>query len=138
MSATEYTSRLNNARDGETIKNTRDMAGQAPYLINGGLGYADANIGLDVGLFYNVQGQTLQFVGIVDRPDIYTVPFHSLNLTANYTFGTNNRYKLGFKADNLLQSKRESVFKSFGTEDQIFTSLAPQTTFGMSFSYNFN
>lgn len=135
MSETEFTSRVNNARDGEMVDNVRDMAGQAPYLVNGGLSYSDRTSGLEFGAFYNVQGRTLQFVGIADRPDIYTRPFHSLNLTASYGFGDDSRYKLGMKVDNLLMSKRESVFESFGAEDQLFTSLAPQLSLGVSLSY---
>jgi outer membrane receptor for ferrienterochelin and colicin len=135
MSETEFRSRLANARDGEEIDNKRDMAGQAPYIINGGVSYSNSSRSLDLGMFYNVQGRTLQFVGIADRPDIYTRPFHSLNFTANYTFGPTDNIKFGLKADNLLGSKRESVFESFNTENQLFTSLAPQRTFSLSLSY---
>ena len=66
------------------------MAGQAPYLINTGISYLGENgfwSGFEAGLYYNVQGTTLQYVGIADRPDIYTLPFHSLNLTASKQLG---------------------------------------------------
>ena len=39
MSETEFTSRVNNARVGEEVSNTREMAGQAPYIINAGISY---------------------------------------------------------------------------------------------------
>jgi TonB-dependent receptor len=136
MSETEFLSRQRNARDGEEINDTRDMAGQAPYLVNAGLSYAADN-GLELGFYYNVQGRTLQFVGIADRPDIYTVPFHSLNFSSNYNLGDRDQYRISLKADNILRSKRESVFESFNAQDQIFTSLAPQTTFSASIAYRF-
>ena len=92
MSENEYTSKVANARTGQEIKEYRAMAGQAPYLINAGLSYLggikDSTFwrGVQMGMFYNVQGRTLQIVGIADKPDIYTKPFHSLNFTASKKF----------------------------------------------------
>lgn len=136
MSATELQSRINNAREGQTISDTRNMAGQAPYLVNVGLSYDGLANGFDAGLFYNVQGETLQYVGIVDRPDVYSVPFHSLNFTASKVFGTNERMRLSFKVSNILNDDREEIFKNFNASDQIFTSRSPRTTFGFGFSYS--
>ena len=136
MSETEYTSRVNNARVGEEVSNTRVMAGQAPYIINAGLSYRTRSNNIEIGTFYNVKGETLQFVGIADRPDVFMKPFHSLNLSGSYTFGNVDRMKLRFKVDNLLSSDRESVFQSFGTDDQLFSRLSPNTAMSLSFSYN--
>lgn len=135
MSQTELNSRRANARTGEVVEDTRAMAGQAPYIVNGGLAYKSKENVYDIGLFYNVQGRTLQYVGIADRPDIYSRPFHSLNFSANYSFGNDNRMKAGIKVENMLGSKRESVFESFMAADQLFVSRAPQTSIGASLSY---
>jgi len=139
MSATEYESRTENARAGQSVSTHRDMAGQAPYLINAGLAYQGGNKGFfegfDAGLFYNMQGQTLLIVGIVDRPDIYSVPFHSLNFNANKSFGKNNNMQVGFKIDNLLNDKKESVFKSYEAADQYYERLSPGRKFTVRFSY---
>jgi hypothetical protein len=117
------------------------MAGQAPLIINAGFTFEGADKGFfqdfQAGLFYNVQSSTLLYVGIVDRPDIYTVPFHSLNLNANKQFGKDNRMNLGIKVDNILNDEREEVFQSFNAQDQIFTRLAPGTTFSVRYSYSF-
>jgi len=137
MSATEYTSRINNARVGETVKDTRDMSGQAPYLINSGFSYKNPINKLEVGFFYNVQGRTLQYVGIADRPDVYSVPFHSLNFNANFPFAKDDKCSLGIKVSNLLNDDREQVFQSFGTGDQYFTRLSPGTSMSLRFSYTF-
>lgn len=137
MSETEYQSRLTNAREGQTISTTRDMAGQAPYIVNLGLAYEGFENGWEAGVYYNVQGETLHIVGIVDRPDIYTVPFHSLNLNANKSFGPDNRMKIGFKIDNLLGDDREKMFQSFNTADQLFTRLSPGTSVSVRFGYKF-
>lgn len=135
MSASEIQTRENRARTGETISDTRDMAGQAPYIINTGIAYTGANNGLDMGVYYNVQGETLMIVGFSDRTDVYSVPFHSINLTANKTFGADGRIKAGLKVSNLLNDKREQVFQSYQAQDQIFQSLAPGTTISFSLGY---
>lgn len=139
LSPTEYNSRVENAREGQDVSEYRPMAGQAPWVVNTGLtfsGLADTrSAGLEIGLFYNVQSSTLQYTGIVDRPDIYTVPFHSLNFSMSKKFGEEDRSKIGFKVSNILNDDRESVFRSFGAQDQFFSSLSPGMAFSLSYSY---
>lgn len=137
MTPTEFTSRERNERIGETTNRTRKMAGQAPYIINTGLSYNGQTNGLEVALFYNIQGETLQYVGIADKPDVFTVPFNSLNFNANKTIGKRENMRLGLGISNLLGDKRESVFRSFGTEDQLFESIQPGTKINLNFGYNF-
>jgi len=140
MSTTEYLSRIENARTTQTVKEYREMAGQAPYIINSGISYLGGEIGFwsgfEAGIFYNVQGKTLQYVGIADRPDIYTLPFHSLNMTASKTLGKEKRTQIGIKIDNILNDKKESVFKSFNPTDQFFTRLEPGITYHLKLSYS--
>lgn len=140
MSITEYLSRVENARTGQTIEETREMAGQAPFIINAGVSYNGGENGfwkgLEAGIYYNVQGTTLQYVGIADKPDIYMLPFHSLNLNASKYLGKDSRTQLGFKIENLLNDKKESVFRSFNPTDQFFTKLEPGITFQLKLSYS--
>lgn len=140
LSSTEYESKVANARTGETISNYRDMAGQAPYIINAGLAYSGTDNGFwnrfEAGIYYNVQGSTLLFVGIADRPNVYSKPFNSLNFNANKNFGPNYRYRIGLKVENMLISSKEQVFKSFNASDEYFTRLNPGITFKLSFSYS--
>jgi hypothetical protein len=141
LSETEYRSRLANRREGQEIDEYRAMAGQAPLIINTGISFNGTDKGflenLQAGLFYNVQSSTLKYVGIVDRPDIYTVAFHSINFNATKQFGTDNRMSLGLKVDNILDDAREEVFQSYNAEDQIFTRLLPGRTVSLSYSYQF-
>jgi outer membrane receptor protein involved in Fe transport len=64
MSDTEYEDRLRTARTGQNIEDYRDMAGQAPYIINAGLSYTGGvgaegfRKGLEAGFYYNMQGLT--------------------------------------------------------------------------------
>lgn len=137
MSESEFRSRTLTAREGEEVKDTRDMAGQAPYIINTGLSYADFNTGWEAGLFYNVQGSTLGYVGFGNRTDTYTVPFHSLNLNINKTFGADERVQTSLGVSNILNDRKQQVFRSFGAADQFFTNLAPGTRISFSFAYSF-
>lgn len=137
MSESEFRSRQLSAREGEVVNNTRSMAGQAPYIINTGLAYQSFVTGWEAGIFYNVQGPTLNFVGFGNQTDNFTVPFHSLNLNINKTFGADERIQAGFGIQNMLNDKRELIFQSYGANDQIFTSLAPgvKMNFRVSFSF---
>ncbi len=141
LSNIEFLSRESSARVGQNISKYRDMAGQAPYIINAGIVYAGGENGflngLEAGLYYNVQGETLQYVGIADRPDVYSVPYHSLNLNANKSFGEDNRLRIGLKIDNILSQKKESVYKSFNASNQFFSSINPGTSFQIKLSYAF-
>jgi outer membrane receptor protein involved in Fe transport len=132
MNETEFLSRQRFKKDGQTISKHRAMAGQAPYLINTGVTFNSRSNRLETGLYYNVQGPTLLFVGIVDRPDVFSVPFHSLNYNLNYSFGGNDQFKVGFKVSNLLNQTRREIFKAYNAEDQTFTQIRPLRQFSLS------
>ncbi|MDA0316860.1 MAG: TonB-dependent receptor [Bacteroidetes bacterium] len=133
----EYTRRVNAARDGEVVENERELQGQSPYLINAGLNYNDTEIGLQTGLFFNVQGKTLEVVGTGIVPDVYTVPFNSLNFTLNKKIGAEKKSTIEIKISNILDSQRKSVYESFNAAEQVFTQLNPGTEFSIGYSYSF-
>lgn len=137
MSATEKKSRQLTAREGQVIGTTRDMAGQAPYIINTGIAYSDYTTGWEAGVYYNVQGPTLNMVGFGNRTDTYAVPFNSLNVNINKTFGADERIRASFGVQNLLNDKREFIYSSYGAKDQFFTQLSPgvRANFSLSFSF---
>lgn len=137
MSESEYRSRQLSAREGQEIDDTRDMAGQAPYLINTGLSFQSYVTGWEAGIFYNVQGSSLQYVGFGNRTDTYSVPFNSLNLNINKTFGADERLQAGVGVQNILNSKKEYVYKSYQAEDQIFSSLSPGTKINFRLAFSF-
>ncbi len=137
MSQEEFDSRVRNAREGQHVRKTRELQGQAPYIINGGIAYDGNGDNIEAGLYYNVQGETLVFTGIADRPDIYSVPFHSINFTLNKTFGARKNIRFGFKATNILGDKREQIYRSFGSgSGNFFQSLNPGTKVSFSLRYS--
>lgn len=137
MSDAEFQSRQLAARDGERIERERDLQGQAPYLINVGFDYNNPDLGLQTGLFFNVQGETLEVVGIGLVPDVYTKPFNSLNFTFNKAFGEKRNSSIDFKVSNILNSVRQSDYVSFGAEDQIFSLREPGTEISLGYTYKF-
>ena len=86
MTDREFNARKEFERTGETIENTREMQGQAPYVINAGITYSGLGNGWEAGAFYNVKGRTLEVVGVGLYSDVYTVPFHSLNVSVSKKF----------------------------------------------------
>lgn len=137
MSETEYNSRKSYEKSGENIKNTRAMAGQAPYVINSGLTYSKDKLGLDAGLYYNVKGPTLYIVGAGLFPDIYVMPFHSLNFSINKKIGKEKKTVIDFKASNLLNNKVRSYYQAYNADPQPFSSMNPGRSFSIGLGYKF-
>jgi outer membrane receptor protein involved in Fe transport len=134
MTETEYNARKLWERNGENITNTRVMAGQSPFVINGGISYKNDKIGLNVGVFYNVKGQTLSIVGTGLSPDIYDEPFHSLNLSVSQKIKNTT---IDFKVQNILNDRIESFYQSYKAEKQIFNSLNPGISFSLGVNHKF-
>jgi len=137
MSEAEFDARTLAARDGETIDRERDLQGQSPYLINVGLDYNNNSAGLQTGLFYNVQGKTLEVVGTGIVPDVYTQSFHGLNFTMNKSFGEDKKSSIELKVSNILGSERESSYESYNTSNQIYSLRDPGTEISLGYNFKF-
>lgn len=137
MSEAEYTSRVNNARDGEEISRTRNLVGQSPYLLNIFAGYNSSENIFEANLSYNVQGKSLTIVGIGRNPDIFDMPFHSLNFKTSLKFGLEKKFRASFSINNILDQKRQRFYQSFGSADQIFEKYEPGRDFQLGLSYSF-
>lgn len=134
---TEFESRQNNARVGETIDETRPMGGQAPYLINAYLNYADEEGFMNANLSYNVQGESLFIIGVGAVPDIYSQPFHSLNFNVYRNFGIGKKHRIGLRADNILKSERKDLYKGYKDAEAIYSIYKPGTTFSLTYGITF-
>lgn len=137
MSEVEKDSRENFKRDGETIDDTREMAGQAPYVINLGITYNNLDKGIRAGLFYNVKGPTLTIVGTAAVPDIYQQPFHNLNLGASKSLGEKGKTTIDLNVDNILGDVRESFFESYQADPRVFSQFSPGTSISLGVSHKF-
>ncbi len=137
FSEDEEEARRDNLRDGETLGDSRDLQGQSPLLVNVGLNFDDPDKGWQAGLFYNVQGETLEIVGNGDIPDVFTQPFNQLRLSASKRFGKNQQNQLSLRFSNILGDEIESVYKSFRAEDRTFSFRDPGREVSLSYSVRF-
>jgi TonB-dependent receptor len=137
MTLTEFNARLTYEKDGQSVDNSRQMAGQAPWVINGGLSYGNTENGIDAGIFYNVNGPTLHIVGSGLFPDIYQEPFHSLNVSFRKTLGEEGNTSIDFNASNLLNDRREIFYQSYEAQEQIFSSFNPGVAISLGVSHKF-
>lgn len=133
----EYNARKIYEKTGETIKRTRSMAGQSPFVINAGLSYNDPDLGMDIGLFYNVKGPTLSIVGAGLFPDVYVKPFHNLNFSFSKKIGKESNGVIDFKVSNILNDKIESYYKSYKAKQQIYNSYNPGLAFSVGYKHSF-
>lgn len=131
----EYNARVIQAPAGTTISRERELQGQSPYMINVGLSAVNSEKQIEAGIFYNVQGPTLDFVGFGSAPDIYSEPFHNFDFTASKVFnGGKITKKITFRAQNLLQEKTQSYYVWNEEKVGLFRSFSP----GLSFSFGVN
>ncbi len=137
MAPVEFNARKNFEKDGETVESTRQMAGQAPYIVNAGFSYDDIEKGRSAGLFYNVKGRTLTIVGSGLAPDIYSEPFHSLNFTFNQTFGKDKKSAINIKVSNILNDVREELYQAYEAQEQAFLRYSPGTAVSIGYTYSF-
>ena len=137
MTELEFNSRKQYEKAGQTIENTREMAGQSPYVINAGFTYTNDSLGIDAGLFYNVKGPTLYIVGAGLFPDIYFESFHSLNFSVSKKFGEEKRSSIDFRISNLLNDAWEYNYQSYKATPQTFSRMSPGRAFSIGFSHKF-
>ncbi|MGA1029990.1 MAG: TonB-dependent receptor domain-containing protein [Flavobacteriaceae bacterium] len=137
MGQLEKESRLFRLPQGESLKDYRKLQGQAPYILNAGINYVSLNKNIDMGLFFNRQGKTLQIVGNDDVPDVFTVPFNSFNFTFEKKLSQKEegaQKTIRFKVNNILNDKRESQYEHFDISTQLFQ----YRNLGRTFSLNYN
>ncbi|MGB3592092.1 MAG: outer membrane beta-barrel protein [Nonlabens sp.] len=132
----EEENRRDTLRDGQQLEDDRPLQGQSPYLINAGLVYENESE-LRLGAFFNVQGRTLQIVGAGDVPDVYTLPFNSLNFNASKSFGDKFKQTISVKVENLLGDDVESEYEFFNAENRVFALRSPGTAFSVSYGVKF-
>ena len=120
--------RENTLKDGQTLGTYRTLQGQAPFLINSGINYANPDKEFKLAS-YNVQGRTLEVVGTGFFPDVYTIPFHSLNFNFNKTLGKDRRSTLNMEVNNILGDIKESMIQPFSADELHFRMRNPEEQF---------
>ena len=134
MTEDELQARENYEKNGQNVDDQRQMAGQAPYIINAGLTYDHARLGFDTGLFYNLKGETLTLVGGGIFPDVYSKPFHSLQFNLNKSFGATS---VSVNITNILNQRRQEDYHGFKAEDRLYKSFNPGRSVSVGLTYSF-
>lgn len=88
-------------------------------------------------MFYNVQGKTLEVVGLAQNPDVYVQPFHSLNFNMSKKLGASQRSVISLNVENLLNQDREQLYESYGAAMRPFQFRSPGRRFSLGYSLSF-
>lgn len=89
----------------------RVMSGQSPVILNAMLTYNNSKKGWESNLSYNVSGSRLSIVMIGGTPNIYELPFHSLNFNVTKKLG--DHAKLKFSVNNILNAENRYVYSRY-------------------------
>ena len=90
---------------------SRPFQGQAPYIVNAILTYANTKIGHESSLSFNVSGPKLYSISLFATPDVYEAPVPFLNFKTTQNIG--KYWQISFVMRNLLNSKvaKTQVYK---------------------------
>jgi TonB-dependent receptor len=111
---------------------SRPFQGQAPYIVNAILTYANTKIGHESSLSFNVSGPKLYSISLFATPDVYESPVPFLNFKTTQNIG--KYWQLSFVMRNLLNSK---VAKTQVYKGQTYYAESYQIgrTFGLGVSF---
>jgi TonB-dependent receptor len=96
----------NDPTEREKVRNIQE---QSPYLINAGIFYQQDSLGISASLLYNRIGERIAYVGDINNPHIYEMPFNSLDFTFDMRINKYITFKGGIK--NILDD--EVVFRQY-------------------------
>jgi outer membrane receptor for ferrienterochelin and colicin len=88
-------------------KDTRPLQGQSPYVINFQFSYSNEDVGTNVGVFFNIFGKRMSSSGKNVTPDIYEMPYPSLNVTFSQQVG--KRVKIKTTVKDILDAPNEKA-----------------------------
>lgn len=111
---------------------TRQMAGQAPYIVNGLLSYDNKDKKLKAALTYNISGPKLYVVVKGGTPNVFEQPRHMLGL--GLSKGLGDHWKVKISAKNLLNSKSLKTY-NFNGVDYTYSDYRKGQSFSVGFTY---
>ncbi len=121
---------------------TREMTGAPNYIVNLNSTYDLDLTGTQLGLFYTLQGDTLEAGAGMARenfvPNIFALPYGTLNFTASQEL--TKGWKVFFQAKNILNPEIQTVYRSsYIGDDVLNTSYTAGVDFtvGVSFQMEF-
>ena len=115
-----------------TASSTRQMYGQAPYIVNTYINYKHNKLGLESRLVFNTSGPKLAIVISGGTPNVYEQPRNTMDFILKKSFG--QRINLSFKAKNLLNASFKKTYTYKG-EEYIYSHFKLGRSFSLGFSY---
>lgn len=111
---------------------SRPFQGQAPYIVNAILTYANTKIGHESSLSFNVSGPKLYSISLFATPDVYEAPVPFLNFKTTQNIG--KYWQISFTMRNLLNAKvtKTQVYKG---QTYFAESYQIGRTFGLGISF---
>ena len=123
--ATFMQSRINTGENngGALTNATRQMVGQAPYVVNAGLSYRGFDDALSATLLYNTLGRRIVSAGVQPLPDVYEQPRNAIDLSLRYALHSGMSLRLDAKnlTDEAYVVKQGDVLRSAYTSGRSFT-----------------
>ncbi len=110
----------------------RPLQGQSPYVVNLNLDYDNKDTGTNATILFNVFGRRIDTVGTDRRPDTYQEAFNQLDFVFSQTFGEEQRNKVRFKVQNILNP--DAVLK---IGDEVAETYKKGRRAGISFTRTF-
>ena len=122
-----------------TRSNKRPMFGQAPYIINAFLNYANKKNGFESNIGFNINGEKLLIITKGATPYIFERPFPSLSFNISKGFGSNRNFIVEIGINNILDAEYKAVhhFKKPVKEDKTYLSYSYGRTFKLRLKYKF-
>lgn len=135
---------FNSESAGKVTSSNRQIQGQSPYLINGGLQYSSRSTGVNATLLYNRVGNRLALVGsdALEMPHIYENARDVIDLQISKKFA-DNRLELKLSYGDILNQKvmfyenvdnKKTYNKSV---DRVFSVFKPGSTISIGLTYDF-
>ncbi len=113
---------------------SRDMYGQAPYIVNAMLTYTPDKFGISATLSYNVQGPKLAFVTITnEQPDVYEMPRHMLDFKVTKSIG--KHFSLELKIRDILDTRNRWAY-DYNNYSVEYEGYSYGTNYSFSISYD--
>ena len=111
---------------------SRPMFGQSPYSVNFGYYYTNDSADYNIAVLYNIIGPRIYIVGSrdtdgsIERPDVYQMPRHQLDLT--FTKNFKEKYELRIAVADILNQNnfflqdynQDGVLDSNSADDVVF------------------
>lgn len=113
---------------------TRQLFGQAPYIVNALLSYDNKKIGFSSNLVFNMVGKRIALVTKGGTPEVFEQPLPKLDFNASQKI--NDHFSIGIKAKNLLNSLFSQTYSYKGVQYP-FYQYTTGRLFEVKFSYHF-